>query len=414
MVEVTYIDDSQDFDPKEKTKDNSLQLSHFDTKTKVSLPIEERIDNCIANYLFPEATFSVGHMDPETVEVEDLQPHNGESLQFSSGKRLYYSSENVGEQLYPKASDRAAYGSLPFTPVQELLNLQQARVLVIDDETGNSGGVIPDKDFAKELVGDCYGKMSYDLAQELTGKYNTPIQFRLGIRPQEGNDAHRIAKGTLAPDARLMAIGSNYRDRGVRVDGDPNVIRDLNLGDYDLVLATSMFKGRKGEQAIAPGSYKLDVGLGLKTEAEYGKQKLGVQVLVNYPKGVQADVLPVVKEEAAELAESLATLHQLAQNFIEYYERKEELKENLDADGKLFSPLFDSFESPSNQLSSEEALYKMLKTDMENHGRMPLSYPELFGDRSEQKMPKIIAIPLFESSLHSDNSWANTFIQPKF
>jgi hypothetical protein len=36
----------------------------------------------------------------------------------------------------------------------------------------------------------------------------------------------------------------------------------------------------------------LDLGLGLKAEAEYGRQKLGVQVLVNYPKGVEADVLP--------------------------------------------------------------------------------------------------------------------------
>ena len=45
---------------------------------------------------------------------------------------------------------------------------------------------------------------------------------------------------------------------------------------------------------------------------------------------------------------------------------------------------------------------------------MPLSYLELFCDRSEQKTPKIFAIPWFKSSLHSANSWANNFIQPKF
>ncbi len=351
----------------------TLDLAHFDTKTKQPLAINEQIDNCIAEYLFPEAKFKIGHMDPETVQVKDLEPHQGNSLQFSSGKRLYYSNEPVGKQLFPKPSDRAAYGSLPFTPVNKLLDLKQARVLVIDDETGNSGGVLHDKQFAKHLVGDCYGKMSYELAQQMTGKDNTPIQFRLGIRPQEGNDAYRIAKGTLAPDARLQGLG-HRRNKGIRVDGNTDVIRDLNLGDYDLVLASSMFKGRKGEQAIAPGSYKLDLGLGLKTEAEYGRQKLGVQVLVNYPKGVEQDVLPKVRDDAQELRKSLRTPADLARAFIKYYEDKQDLKASLDAEEQHLMPIFNAFEEKSNQLSSEEALYKLLKTDLDNHGQL-LEHP---------------------------------------
>jgi hypothetical protein len=78
--------------------------------------------------------------------------------------------------------------------------LRQVRVLVIDHETGDSNGVLGDRQFAKELVGDCWGKMSLALAEQFTSRTDTPIQFRLGIRPQEGNDHYRIAKGTLAPD----------------------------------------------------------------------------------------------------------------------------------------------------------------------------------------------------------------------
>ncbi|ACB54321.1 hypothetical protein cce_4975 [Crocosphaera subtropica ATCC 51142] len=351
-----------------------IELTHFDTKTGQPLNIDEKIDNCIAEYLFPEAKFQIGHMDPETVKENDLAPRPDRSLQFSSGKRLYYSNEIVGEQLFPKPSDRAAYGSLPFTPVNKRLDIKQARVLVIDDETGNSGGVLHDKEFAKNLVGDCYGKMSFELAQELTGKDNTPIQFRLGIRPQEGNDAFRIAKGTLAPDIRLDDLGSTRNDRGIKVEADANVVKDLNLGEYDLILASSMFKGRKGEQSIDPGSYKLDLGLGLKTEAEYGKQKLGVQVLVNYPKGVEQDILPIVKKKARELRDSLDSPAALANAFIKYYEDKQELQATATEEEKEFLPLFDAFEEEPARLSSEEALYKLLKTDLENHGQL-LEHP---------------------------------------
>ncbi len=354
----------------------AIDLRHFDTKTRQDLHLDSRIHHCMAEYLFPKAEFSIGHLEPERAQEADLAPYQGQSLQFSSGQRLYYSTEPVGEQLFPKGSDRAAYGSLPFTPVKELVSLKQARVLVIDDETGNSGGVIFDQERAKELVADCYGKMSYQLAQELTESDNKPVQFRLGIRPQEGNDVHRIAKGTLAPDIRLDRLAG-----GSTTDSpDPDHLRELNLGQYDLILATSMFKGRKGEDAIKPGSYKLDLGLGLKTEAERGRQKLGVQVLVNYPQGVEKDILPLLKKEADKLHKALDNPASLAETFIEYYENKKSLKESLDAEERYLAPLMDSLMEPeqAGRLSNEEALYRTLKTDLENHGQL-LEHPNIVG-----------------------------------
>ena len=141
--------------------------------------------------------------------------------------------------LYP--SDGVAYGSLLFTPCKEFAELKKARVLVIDDVTGENGGILL-KEEAKRLVGDCHGKISFTLAEQLTdGKNNTPFQFRLGMKPQSENSVHRIAKGVLSPDARLDILTSTVRKQ----DGKTKV-------GYDIVLVpTSSFKGRKGAEAIA-------------------------------------------------------------------------------------------------------------------------------------------------------------------
>ncbi|MBW4635053.1 MAG: hypothetical protein KME30_25080 [Iphinoe sp. HA4291-MV1] len=191
---------------------------------------------------------------------------------------MYFASDDkVRERIYPNASDGAAYGSLLFTPCRDFKELKNLRILVIDDATGENGGFLP-PDVAKNLVGDCYGKISLDLAEELTSSSNTPFQFRLGIKEQEENPVARIAKGTLAP-FRLEQVGEA-------------LIRDNGKTGYDMVLATSSFKGRKGEDALAPGEYNLTVGLGIKTLAEYGEHSLGTQILVNYPRAVEADMLP--------------------------------------------------------------------------------------------------------------------------
>jgi hypothetical protein len=68
-------------------------------------------------------------------------------------------------------------------------------------------GVSYPNEQAKRLVGDCYGRMNPDIARELTGAANIPFQFRMGIKPQDGNEVHRIAKGTLAPSRDLVNLG---------------------------------------------------------------------------------------------------------------------------------------------------------------------------------------------------------------
>jgi hypothetical protein len=270
----------------------TLYLSHFDTKLRQDLQVKEPIKNCLAEYLFPDAQFALGEINPDTVKAKDLRSYQGMSLQFASGKRMYFSDRSVRDLLYPNPSDGAAYGSLPFTPCQKFSQIQQARVLIIEDSTGESQGILP-REQAKKLVGDCHGKLSLELAQQLTGRKNVPFQFRLGIRPQQGCEVYRIAKGTLAPDPRLETLTS----RVVRLEDK------IRIG-YDLILPTSSFKGRKGTEAIQPGEYLLDLGIGVKTIAEYGQQSLGAQVLVNYPRGVETDLIPILTRKAEELAKA--------------------------------------------------------------------------------------------------------------
>jgi hypothetical protein len=278
---------------------------------------------------------------------------------------MYFSDSQVGELLYPNPSDRIAYGSLPFTPNRTFHELKEMRVLVIDDSTGENGGILP-LEAARRLVGDCHGKLSLALAQQLTSRDNTPFQFRLGIRPQKGNQFYRIAKGTLAPEPRLDTLTSTVSYKNGRA----------KLG-YDLVLPTSAFKGRKGEQSIAPGEYTLDLGIGVKALAEYGRQRLGTQVFVNYPNGVIRDILPIAREQARELSRVQGDIYALAQTYVRMYEERRESPQEI---GDL-DVVEDDF-GETERKSQEQRLYEILKVDLSHHGQL-LEHPNTIKELRE-------------------------------
>lgn len=132
----------------------SLKLQHFDTKLKQDLDVREKIDNCLGEYLFPGTEFAVGMVYKEAATPVDLEQYQGKTLQFASGERLYFASQDVRDLLYPTASDGAAYGSLVFTPNKSFIEKKELRVLVVNDSTGANGEIMP-PDVAKKLVGDC-------------------------------------------------------------------------------------------------------------------------------------------------------------------------------------------------------------------------------------------------------------------
>jgi hypothetical protein len=366
-----------------------LRLNHFDTKTKQETGIEEKLENTLAEYLFPDVEFSIGTAYPEATIPEDLQEYKEKTLQFSAGKRMFFASDStIREQLYPNPSDGAAY-PLPFTPCRSFQELANVRILVVDDVTGENGDIIANTD-ARKLVGDCKGLInrSFALSNNIDGR---AFQFRLGIKPQVESKVMRIAKGTLAP-AQLDRIGES----SVRMDGN---VRDGTLHSrfgYDLVLATSSFKGRKGDDTIAPGEYILSIGLGVKALALYREHSLGTQILVNYLKAVNQEILPILKQQAEQLAIDQKDIRKLAQRYIEVYEQRkavitknQQIEPDLQADIDKFS-VFDNLDSGGEIEDSQQdgdlvtsqkdlLLYSLIKADLANYCQL-LEHPKIVAE----------------------------------
>ena len=336
-----------------------IEIQHFDTKTGKIIDVAETFNNTVAEYLFPDTKFELGtvYEGNKTTEKE-LQRFSDKSLQFANGNKFYFADRSdVREQLFPTASDGAAYGSLPFTPCQEFTEVENISVLVIDDETGENNANL-DPEYAKTLVGDCYCRIDNNLHQQVKGRENIPFQFRLGIKAQENSPVARIAKGTVSPmDLRQVGDG------------------------YDLILATSAFKGRKTEQAekIKPGAYNLIVGLGVKSSAYYGTHSLGPQVLVNYPKGVKQDIVPLVIKELEKLEAISSDPLVIAKDFMESTEQRYKYRvldelgiDEEDLTGRDLDDVMSMIEEEKNN----DIIYKLLKNDIDKH-RQLLEHPKI-------------------------------------
>lgn len=345
----------------------AIKVNHFDTLTRQNIDIDEKIENSLAEYLFPNTNFSIGVVYQSITTPEDLENYEDKFLQFASGERMYFADQEVRSLLYPNQSDGAAYGSLVFTPCQSFKEIN-ARILVVNDETGDNDNIMP-LEVAKQLVGDCYGKISLEMADKLTGLDDTPFQYRLAIKPQAENSVYRIAKGTLAPAAldNLSAITvtnkKTHNGRTVRKIG------------YDLILPTSSFKGRKkGYDPIEPGEYNLKIGIGVKTLARYGEQSLGTQVLVNYPNAVKTEILNLIEDEAEKLVSDQFSPQKLAYQYIELYERRKQLSQTRENQNyeelKGFNRVIDqAFGNNEEKVSeNDHILYKLLKAD--KHGKI--------------------------------------------
>lgn len=143
------------------------------------------------------------------------------------------------------------------------------------------------------------------------------------------------------------------------------------------MVATSSFKGRKGTDAIKPGEYYLTVGIGVKSLAEYGEHSLGTQILVNYPKGVAADILPELQDQAEELAAIQSDPRAIARYYVEKYEKRqaitranqevgESLKQDLGNSEQVFSLIDAAFgegEPDTNLGDLEDEVYAPTQQD---------------------------------------------------
>jgi hypothetical protein len=381
----------------------ALTLKHFDTKSGKNLDIEENVENSLAEYFFPDTEFDVGTIhtwsSPEDLEKE----HEGKKIQFAAQGRGYYASDDVRYEVFNNDSEALIRSKLLFTPcaptelkkqgIEGFQELTNVRILVVDEKTGSNGGMMP-PDVAKKLVGDCHGKVTPDLAEKLTGRRDTPFQYRMGVKPQEENpDGYQVRKGTLAP-ANLDNLAEPFIRSGKTASGQL-----ITKTGYDMILPMSGVYGT-GAKSLQPGEYCLRVGVGVKSLATYRDHSLGTQVLVHYPKAVQAEILPQLKEQAEHLREIASDPRAMARHYIEKYEKRqaflarelnqkqnagvapEELENLAQLDDLFQSTIGDAFgdgepspdeefgdDSEERQQKGEDFLYRILKAD-EEHGHL--------------------------------------------
>lgn len=354
----------------------TLTFKHFDTRLNQWLHsdnntanpeslIKEELDNTLLEFFLPDKQFSFGQVD-EYSNATDLKNHpDGHKLLLASGSRLLYGTEECHEvidKLCPDRKDRGAYGSIFLGGCSNAIN-ERLNILVVDDKTGDNGGIIGTNE-ALKLTGDCYGQIEprlYDLLtkRELNSdKSYAVVQHRFGWREGDGADStFRFGKGTLRPHKlnELKYIDSN------------------NSPQIDLIIPLSSFKGTdkdnpKGatKPQIAPGLYNQTIWLGEKSQSQQGKTAIS-QLLASFPQGLK-DFVEVVELQAQELAQKQSDPRLLAQLYCESYEKR---LADIAAVKNEENTSLDSSENEEtlgedSAAADTSAMYKIIKADVES------------------------------------------------
>jgi hypothetical protein len=196
------------------------------------------------------------------------------------------------------------------------------RIMIVDDKSGENGGFLP-KDIARQLTGDCHGRIAQDLARtyglesgEGGNISQQMMQFR-SVLPDfdnspSGQGTHKIAKGTL--------LGQNLEALPWQLPAGQS--------PPDLILATSSFKG-----ATKPpvGLHQKEIWLGAKSISATGKMSIS-SLLPLYP-GLLKDILPRLEPKMAALAAAQNDPMSLAQLYIQASLERQQDDEALDNSG---------------------------------------------------------------------------------
>ncbi|WP_414622825.1 hypothetical protein [Calothrix sp. CCY 0018] len=346
----------------------SIALEYFCTKTGKPIevdgkPLIETLENTAAEYLYGnDVKWSIGIVYPGISTEDDLTKHQDKYLQFSKKDRLYFSDKSgLRLQIFDEPHFGAAYGSLLFGECEYFAEVEDIKVLVVDDETGECGGVLP-KEQALLLVGDGDGRIDHKLHEQLGNITSTQFQVRGIIKSQEGINANQTIKGTLAP-VNLSDVGSGY----------------------DLVLSKSQLgKGRKNklydektgirinrQTEVQPGEYTLTIGIGNRENARTVEAATGAQYWVGLPKGAENDALPRIQQRLVELDSIANDPRKVALDYIQTVERRLEGDFKRESRTKLIHDFdLDDFGNVINEAFGDkdtELMYQLLKADLEGH-----------------------------------------------
>ncbi|HEY9849824.1 MAG TPA: hypothetical protein V6D28_10220 [Leptolyngbyaceae cyanobacterium] len=245
---------------------------------------------------------------------------------FSSGKNVYYADKELSAKLlsiFATQPDHACrYGSLlvsSCTQGAQFLDSsednQTLKVKIVDSQSDIS----KEKALAKKWqTGDCHGKISPVLAEQLGAIHNRPFQFRMAwLKEWSQEDCQTpeisfLAKGTLLPDAELTD----------------------NAG-YDIILDRSSIKGVDKKQLadlIPCGDYEFPQAvLGNRGNAKTTEYENSWQFSIWYSENaIQADIVPATKAEAQKLASLQNNRIQLAKYLVEQHDKKAAFRQTAD------------------------------------------------------------------------------------
>jgi hypothetical protein len=361
----------------------TLELRHFNPRLNQWLRnygstsdrqpfLTEQLNNTLLEFFFPGSEFSCGQMDSHST-AKDLENHpDGHVLLLSSKSRLLYGAPEcleVIEKLCPDRKDRGAYGSIFLGACHHAI-FEKLNVLVVDDATGENGGILP-KEVAYKLVGDCYGQISTERYHQLTQRKEGStepyrvVQHRFGWRESDGNDrTFRFGKGTLRP---YNFNQLSYAD----LNNQPQI---------DLLLPLSSFKGKDKDNPngatkpqIQPGLYSQQIWLGEKSLSQKGKTAIS-QIIPSFPKGLK-DYIEKLEAQAKRLAEVQNDPRELAAIYCEKYEQRQALKEQSAARAKtaIIEVAGAGLDLEDRELDEEEEaatdplMYRLLKADLAGH-----------------------------------------------
>ncbi len=346
----------------------SIALEYFCTKTGKPIevdgkPLIETLENTAAEYLYGnDVKWSIGIVYPGISTEDDLTKHQDKYLQFSKKDRLYFSDKpGLRLQIFDEPHFGSAYGSLLFGECEYFAEVEDIKVLIVDDETGKCGGVLPEEQ-ALLLVGDGDGRIDHKLHEKLGNIPSAQFQVRGIIKSQEGINANQTIKGTLAP-VNLSSIGSGY----------------------DLVLSKSQLgKGRKNklynektgirinrQTEVEPGEYTLTIGIGNRENARTVEAATGAQYWVGLSEGAKNDALPRVQERLAQLDSIANDPRKVALDYIQTVERRLAGDFKRETGSKLIHDFdLDDFGDVINEAFGDndtELMYQLLKADLEGH-----------------------------------------------
>ncbi|NJR76787.1 MAG: hypothetical protein HC773_31135, partial [Scytonema sp. CRU_2_7] len=411
----------------------AITLEHFCTKMGKPIiangePIIEKIEHCLAEYFAPNATFKLGTVYQGLTTETDLKQFTsqGLTLQFAADRRFYFMDEGLREKIFDQPHFGAAYGSNLFTPCKSFSSRENLRVLVVDANTGENGGVMPNSQAIK-LVGDGDGKIDARLHASLGNAELTPFQTRFGIKERRAgldiNNENRpqiktwqLGKGTFAP-RDLSNIGNGYdliissdqlkgrvregRREGVR-DGERDGVRDGVRETGNIVDKSSQF--HPSDEAsytpnsltpsltpIKPGEYLMTMGIGNKTDAYYGITSTGTQFWNSFPQGVKKDVIPLLERRLEELKDIADDPRKVAQDYINsmdarYKHQMQSLmgnEDSIDFDnldlGDIENRIDEMFLSSN---SDQNLIYRILRADLQGHYQL-LEHPKIIDKLQE-------------------------------